>query len=141
MKRKRGRKAEAPKKIDSRLNTPPGHYLKNAPWRKDVGVPEPDARMISARDTVVLAFLVISSVAVAAALWMNPPQIIRFQSSDQAIKAQATLAGNRVPQPYNGLGYDPSKFEEVKEGDEIIQDDLEDILLEEPIEEEPAQSL
>jgi hypothetical protein len=115
---------------DPRLQTPPGHFLKNAPWRKDF-VEEPASQMITARDSVVLAFLVVSSVVVAVALWMNPPSMMSIKR-DQAIKGQAVLAGNRVPRPYNGLGYDPSKFEELKDNDPIIQDDLEDVLQEKP---------
>ncbi len=124
---------------DPRVHTAPGHYLKNAPWRRDF-VEEPTAQKISARESVVLAFLVLSSVAVAAALWMNPPQILHAKR-DQAIKAQATLAGNRVPRPYNGLSYDPNKFEELKDDDPMIQDDLEDVLHEEVKQEAPKHTL
>src|SRR5438045_263632 len=92
--------------LDSRLQTPPGHYLKNAPWRQHF-VEETSAKKISSQDSVVLAFLIISSVAVAAALWMNPPHL----KNQQSIQGQAILAGHRVPRPYNGLGYDPNKFE------------------------------
>src|SRR5690242_15818333 len=106
---------------DPRLQTAPGHFLKNAPWRKEPLAQEVDPRMISARESVVLAFLIVSSVVVAAALWMNPPHLIRFKANHEAIQAQATLAGNRVPRPYNGLGYDPTKFEEVKDDDPIVQ--------------------
>ena len=126
---------------DPRLQTPPGHYLKNAPWRKEF-VEEVDGRMISSRDGIVILFLVVTSAVVAASLWMNPPKSIRFdQANHQAIQAQATLAGNRMPRAYNGLGYDPAKFEEVKEDDPIVQDDLENVLPEDVAEEKPAESL
>lgn len=133
--RKRRMKAE-----DPRLQTPPGYFLKNAPWRQDFVEEPTKAQPISGRDSIVLAFLVISSVAVAAALWMNPPQILRLKN-EQAIKGQATLAGNRVPRPYNGLSYDPNKFEELKDDDPIVQDDLEDVLHEEVKDEAPKHTL
>jgi hypothetical protein len=134
------KKRKSKQQPDPRLQTAPGHFLKNAPWRRDE-IKEVDPRMISARDSVVLAFLIVSSIVVAAALWMNPPHLIRFQTHHEAIKAQATLAGNRVPRPYNGLDYDPAKFEEVKDDDPIVQDDLEDILLEDATEAKPRQTL
>jgi hypothetical protein len=122
---------------DPRLQTPPGHFLRNAPWRRDV-IEQPTTRLISAREAVVLLFLIVSSVVVAVALWMNPPQVLRFQDQ-QAIRGQATLAGHRIPKPYNGVGYDPAQFEEVKDDDPLVQDDLEDILLEEPEAPSPTQ--
>jgi len=125
---------------DPRLATPPGHFLKNAPWRRDFVIEEHATHKVSARESVVLVFLVISSVAVAAALWMNPPQILHLKS-EQAIKGQATLAGNRIPRPYNGHSYDTDKFEELKEDDPMIQDDLEDLLHEEIKSEAPKQTL
>jgi hypothetical protein len=133
------KKRKRVKREDPRLETPPGHFLKNAPWRADVVIGKPESSSMSAHDSIVLAFLLISTVAIATAFWMNPPHIIRFNERPVAVAAQATLAGNRLPRPYNGLGYDPQKFEEVKDDDPIIQDDLEDVLLEENVEHKPAQ--
>jgi hypothetical protein len=131
MARKRGKRTPPPdnnEQIDPRLKTPPGYFLRNAPWRHDV-VEEGSPRLISSREAIVLSVLVVSSIIVAAALWISPPQVLRFKTQ-HAIEGQAVLAGHRVPRAYNGLGYDPTKFEEVKDDDPIVQDDLEDVLLE-----------
>jgi hypothetical protein len=114
------------KGTDPRLQTPPGHYLKNAPWRRDF-IEEPTGRLVSVRDAIVLVFLVLSSVVVAAALWMNPPQILRIPAEKSAAKGPAVLARRRIPHPYHGLDYDPSKYEELKDNDPLVQDDLEDV--------------
>ena len=127
------------KGADPRLQTPPGHYLKNAPWRKDF-VEEPAARLVSTRDAIVLVFLVLSSVVVAAALWMNPPQILRADRRPST-KTPGLLAKHRVPRPYNGLSYDPSKFEELKDDDPLVQDDLEDVLHEDTKDKKTGESL
>ena len=114
---------------DPRSHTPAGHYLKNAPWRQDF-VEEIAGPSFSARDSIVLVFLAACFVVVATALWISPPKILQIKN-DAAIKAQATLAGHRVPRAYNGVGYDPAKFEEVKDDDPLVQDDLEDVLTDE----------
>ena len=128
------------KQSDPRLETPPGHYLRNAPWRRDF-VEEPKTRFVSRRDAIVLAFLVLCSVAVAAALWMNPPHIRRSTADRPLPRDQAVLARHRVPRPYNGLDYDPSKFEELKDNDPLVQDDLDSVLQDDAKSDKPTHRL
>lgn len=125
---------------DPRLQTPPGHYLRNAPWRRDF-VEEPKVRFVSGRDAIVLLFLALSSAAVAAALWLNPPHILRSTAGRPVTRGAAILTRHRVPRPYNGLDYDPSKFEELKDNDPLVQDDLEDVLHDDAKDVKPAHRL
>jgi hypothetical protein len=120
-------------KSDPRVTTPDGYFLRSAPWVREQ---EPATSFISARDFMLFAFLILSTLAVGITLWVKPPKIISFDNKPLESSEIRTTQNEKMPRALKKTpGFDSNQFEEISENDSLITDSDEEL----PYEEEPAK--